>query len=168
MTTKTLVILVVIVAIAFGAAFFFQNDNNTESVSTGDSAGLPAQAGLIIGKNAIYVAEQSPSRTVSVAVARLEKSGFVAIHEDNADKPGKILGVSNVLPAGETKNLTPIALSRVTKDGETLYAMIHPDDGDGVFDPVKDNPAQDSLSSESVMMIFTVSMDAIEPEAVNL
>ncbi len=161
MTTKTLVVLVVIVAIAFGAAFFFQGDNNTEPVSTSDSAGL------IIGRNAIYVAEQSPSRTVSVAVARLENSGFVAIHEDNADKPGKILGVSSVLPAGETKNLTPIALSRVTKDGETLYAMIHPDDGDGVFDPVKDNPAQDSLSSESVMMIFTVSMDAIEPEAVN-
>ncbi len=160
MNVKTLLILAV-VAIALGTVFFFRGDS-VRPVPTSDSAGY------FIGKTAIYVAEQSPSRTVSVAVARLEKSGFVAIHEDNADKPGKILGVSSVLPAGETKNLTPIALSRVTKDGETLYAMIHPDDGDGVFDPAKDKPAQDSLIGESVMMIFTVSVDASAPGAVNL
>ncbi len=161
MNTKTLVILVVIVAIALGAVFFFRG-GSTRPAPTGDSAGY------FIGKTAIYVAEQSPSRTVSVAVARLEKTGFVAIHEDNAGEPGKILGASGVLPAGETKNLTPITLSRVTADSETLYAMIHSDDGDGVFDPAKDKQALDSLIGEPVMMIFSVSMDAIEHGALNL
>ncbi len=164
----------VIVAIAIGATFFFRG-SSTKPAPTGDSAGL------IVGRNAIYVAEQSPSKTVSVAVARLEKTGFVAIYEDNAgplrrsfseaseaSKPGKILGASGILQAGDTKNLTPITLSRATADGETLYAMLHLDDGDGVFDPAKDKPALDSLGGEPVMMIFTVSMDANEPGAVNL
>ncbi len=161
MTTKTFIIFVGIVIIALVAVFFFRGDS-TKPVPTDDSTGF------IVGRNAIYVAEQSPSRNVSVAVARLEKTGFVAIHEDNAGKPGKILGTSGILQAGETKNLTPITLSRVTADGETLYAMLHLDDGDGVFDPVKDKPALDSLGGEPVMMIFTVSMDASEPGAVNL
>ncbi len=161
MTTKTFIILVVIVTIALGTAFFFRGDS-TKPTPTGDSVGL------IVGRNAIYVAEQSPSRIVSVAVVRLEKVGFVVIHEDNAGKSGKILGASGALPAGETKNLTPITISRTTVDGETLYAMIHLDDGDGTFDATKDEPAQDSLGGEPVMMIFTVSLDASEPGAVNL
>ena len=157
-------------AVFVGAVLFFRGDRK-EPTPTGDTSGL------IVGRNAIYVAEQAPSRTVLVAVARLEKPGFVVIHEDNAgplrrsfneaSKPGKILGTSGVLPAGETKNLTPIALSRMTKDGETLYAMLHFDDGDGVFDPSKDKPAIDSISKEPVMMIFTVSTDASAPAAVN-
>ncbi len=199
--TKTRIILALIVAVFVGAVFFFRG-GSTKPGSTHDSAGL------IVGTNAIYVAEQSPSRTVSVAVARLEKTGFVVIHEDaagprsagsafvatsakeagfsEASAPGRILGTSGLLPAGETKNLAPIALSRATADGETLYAMLHLDDGDGVFDPAKDEPAQDSVGSsgrsgseepsgsmnpksgEPVMMIFTVSVDASEPGAVNL
>ncbi len=160
MNIKTLVILVVIVAIAIGAVFFFRG-GSTKPSSTGGSAGL------IMGRNAIYVAEQSPSRTVSVAVARLEKTGFVVMHEDNAGKLGKILGASGVLPAGETKNITPITLSRATTDGETLYAMLHLDDGDGTFDVAKDKPAQDSVDGSPVMMIFTVSVDASIPATVN-
>ena len=79
-------------------------------------------AGLVIGANAIYVAEQAPSRTLSVALVRLEKPGFEAVHEDVA--------------------------------------------GDGVFDAVKDKPVLDAISALP-MMIVTVSVDAIEPSAVD-
>ncbi len=161
MTSRTRIILVVIVAIALSATFFFRG-SSTKPSTTHDSAGF------IVGRNVIYIAEQSPSRTVSVAVARLESTGFIAIHEDSADSPGKILGVSGLLPAGETKNLTPVVLSRATADGETLYATLYLDDGDGVFDSVKDTSAFDSLGGEPVMMIFTVSMDASEPATINL
>ena len=161
MNTKTLLILGVIVAVALGAAFFFRGGSTKPSTTGGDSTGL------IVGNNAIYVAEQVPSETVSVAVVRLQKPGFVAIHEDAAGAPGRILGTSGLLVAGETRNLAPIALSRMTKDGETLYAMLHLDDGDGMFDPAKDKPALDSVGGEPVMMIFTVSVDASEPGAVN-
>ena len=160
MNAKTLLTLGIIVAVAIGAAVFFRG-GRAKPNSTNDSTGQ------IIGRNAIYVAEQAPAKTISVAVARLEKSGFVVIHEDASDQPGKILGTSGTLKAGETKNLPPLALSRLTKDGETLYAMIHLDDGDGIFDAAKDRPALDSISPEPVMMIFTVSVDASLPAAVN-
>ncbi len=160
MKTKTIIALAIVVVVVVGAVFFFRDDRN-EPTGTDDSTSL------IVGNNAIYVADQLPGRSVSIAVALLEKPSFVVIHEDNAGKPGKILGASGVLPAGETKNLTPITLSRATADGETLYAMLHLDDGEGTFDATKDKPALDSLSGQPVMMIFTVSLDASEPGAVN-
>ena len=166
-----MLILGSVVAIAIGTAFFFQSSslekhglpegNNTKPAPTGNSTGL------MVGSNAIYVAEQAPARAVSIAVVQFEKPGFVVIHEDSADKPGNILGTSGILPAGETKNLAPITLSRTTKDGETLYAMLHFDDGNGVFDLAKDKPALDSVGNEPVMMIFTISADASVPDAVN-
>ncbi|MBI2033675.1 MAG: hypothetical protein HYT13_01105 [Candidatus Liptonbacteria bacterium] len=161
MNTKTFLIVGVIIAVIAGVALFF-GGGGRQPDTNGDSSGL------IIGKNAIYVAEQAPSKTFSVAVARLEKPGFVVIHEDVLGAPGKILGASGLVPAGETKNLAPIALLRATSDGETLYAMLHLDDGDGAFDRALDKPAKDSVGGEPVMMIVTVSADVTEPGAVNL
>lgn len=159
MNTKTLFIFAIIIAV-LGATFFFQ-DNGEEPDSVSDSSGL------IISTNAIYVAEQTPGRQVSVSVVRLEKPGFVVIHEDTAGTPGKILGVSSLLPAGETKNLTPMTLSRATTDGETMYLMLHLDNGDSGFDATKDKPALDSVGGTPVMMVVTISKDATEPEVVN-
>ncbi len=151
----------IIAAVIVGGALFFRGSR--------EGSGSPRDsAGLVIGVNAIYVAEQAPSRTLSVAVVHLEKPGFVAIHEDAAGAPGGILGVSGALPAGETNKVAAIPLSRLTRDGETLYAMLHLDDGDGVFNAVKDKPALDSTHALPVMMIVTVSAEATEPGAVSL
>lgn len=159
MSTKAFLILGVIIVIVMGVAFFFQGGRKPSSYN--DSSGF------IVSNNAIYVAEQTPGRQVSVSVVRLEKPGFVVIHEDTAGTPGKILGVSSLLPAGETKNLTPMTLSRATTDDETMYLMLHLDNGDSGFDATKDKPALDSVGGTPVMMVATISKDATEPEAVN-
>lgn len=161
MNRKALFIFMIIVAGIVGTALFFRVGRERPD-SHGDSAGM------IIGTDAIYVADQAPSRTLTVAVVRLKNPGFVVIHEDAAGTPGGILGASSVLPAGETNNPASIALSRVTRDGETLYAMIHADDGDGVFDAIKDKPALDPVGALPVMMIIMVSAEAGEPGAVSL
>ncbi len=161
MNRKAFVLFVIIVAIIVGAAFFFRSGRER-------FGSLRDSAGLIIGANAIYVADQAPSQTLAVAVVHLEKPGFVVIHEDAAGAPGKILGASGALPTGETNNPASIPLSRPTRNGETLYAMLHLDDGDSVFDAMKDKPALDSVGALPVMMIITVSAEATEPDAVNL
>ena len=161
MNIKTLLILVIlVVAVGIGAAFLFLRETDEPGIA-GDSAGL------IIGKNAIYVAEQAPSQTISVEVVYLEQPGFVVIHENSNEKPGKILGVSGLLPTGETKDSLQISLSRSTVDGETIYAMLHHDDGDNIFDAAKDKPALDNLLNEPVMTIVVISQDVTEPGAVN-
>ncbi|TSD07402.1 MAG: hypothetical protein Greene07144_920 [Parcubacteria group bacterium Greene0714_4] len=125
--------------------------------------------GLIVGTNAIYVEDQAPSKTILVATVRLEKPGFVIVFDDANGVPGKILGRSDFLPAGEMENLLPIQLSRKTQDGEILYIALHFDDGDGMFDVTKDQPALDSTSALPVMTIITVSTEAAEsPDAVSL
>lgn len=161
MSTKTLLVIGIIIVAIAGITFFFRGGGNEPGPAAGDSSGL------IVSNNAIYVAEQVPGRSVSVSVARLEKPGFVAIHEDVAGAPGKILGISSLLPAGETENLPPITLSRPTTDGETIYAMLHFDNGDDGFDTTKDKPALDSVSGAPVMMVIAISKDATEPGAVN-
>lgn len=161
MNMKVLVKFAIMVAVIAGAVLFFRGGYEAPSPSS-DSAGLA------VGQNSIYVADQAPKRDVSVAVVRLQRPGFVAVHEDAAGTTGGILGVSERLPAGETQNPGPIQLSRLTQDRETLYVMLHFDDGDGVFDAVKDLPALDSVTRQPVMMIITVSTDATEPGAVSL
>jgi len=164
MRKKTLLILGgFIIAIIAGVALFQKDAGQPDDVvdDTGNSAGL------IVDKNAIYATEQLPSQTVSVALVRLANPGFVVIHEDSEDMPGQILGQSVVLKAGETKNLSPITLSRSTKDGETLYIMLHFDDGDGLFNPTKDKPVLDSVSGEPLLTIVIVSKDASEPGIIN-
>lgn len=162
MNRKTVIIFMAIVGVIVSVSLFFRDGREEISLHGSDSTGL------VISTSAIYVAEQAPSQTVAVTLIRLEKSGFVVIHEDVADVPGKILGISKLLPTGETNNLKPILLSRPTRDGETLYAMIHLDDGDSIFDEVKDRPALDPISGLPMMMIFSVSTEATEPGAVSL
>ncbi len=161
MNKKSLIVIVLIAAAVTTAAWFFQK-NTAKQNENGTTSGL------FVSANAIYVADQMPARTVAVAVVRLAQPGFVAIHQDVNGMPGKILGVSGLLLAGETKNLPPIALSRETANDETFFAMLHRDDGDGTFDEAKDAPAPDSTTGEPVMMMFTVSADATEPGAVTL
>ena len=160
MNSKKSLIGGVIVVVIVSAILFFRGGNLESDTPQGS-------AGLAIGANVIYVAEQAPLRTISVALVRLEKPGFVVVHEDVAGAIGGILGASGILPAGETKNLESILLSRLTRDGERLYVMLHLDDGDGLFDPVKDKPVLDTISALPMMMIVTVSADATEPSAVN-
>ena len=160
MNTKVVLILVIIIATGIGAMFLFLGNND-------GSGSAEDPAGLIVRENALYVAEQPPSNTVSVAIVRLEKPGFAVVHEDVNEAPGGILGVSNLITSGETKDSLPITLSRSTLDGETIYVMLHFDNGDGVFDATKDKPVVDPIANEPMMMIVVISKDATEPDAVN-
>lgn len=161
MSLKIFFVLLAVIALIAGIAFFYgKNPNNGKTDSSGST-------GFIVGKNSIYAPEQAPGRKILIAITNLEKPGFVVIHEDNEGAPSKILGVSRLIPQGETKKLE-ITASREIKDGETLYAMIHLDNGDRNFDAADDKPALDSISGEPVTTIFTVTEEAEEPNAANL
>ncbi|OGN14423.1 MAG: hypothetical protein A3J47_03225 [Candidatus Yanofskybacteria bacterium RIFCSPHIGHO2_02_FULL_43_22] len=157
---KIILIFGTIIATGIGVMFvFFGNDDESGSVEN--------SSGFFIRENAIYVAEQSPSNTVSVSIVRLEKPGFAVVHDDINEAPGEILGTSNLIISGETADSLLITLSRSTLDGETIYVMLHFDNGDGIFDLTKDKPVIDPVTNEPITMIVVISQDAAEPDTVN-
>lgn len=128
---------------------------------------VEAPSGLVIGRSAIYVSDQAPSEHIAVGFVVLEQPGFVVIHEEGQGAPDAILGVSSLVGAGEVSDLPPIPLSRATRDGETLFAMLHADDGDGAFDPAKDSPVRDA-GGEPLMMQFSIDKESSLPDAIKL
>lgn len=166
MNKRFLILLLVILTILGAVVGYYLRSG---SLQKGGKAVVekPSPNAFRIGSNSIYMADQLPGREVKVSFVSLEKDGFVVIHENKDGKPGQAIGVSSLLPAGETKNILPIALSRQVLHGETFWVALHGDDGDGTFDPFKDSFLTDTLN-QPVMMQFMIDKEAQEPGEVNL
>lgn len=94
---------------------------------------------------------QPPGDSVLIDAVILVQNGWVVIHEDRDGSPGNILGARRLgegLHTGEQ-----VALLRGTVGGLTYYAMLHNEDGDGVFDHSKDLPLRNE-SNEIIMAQF--------------
>jgi hypothetical protein len=100
--------------------------------------------------NAIVADDQMPGSRVVVKEVRLQKTSWIAVHEDREGAPGRILGVQR-LPAGETVDAV-VDLLRPTTSG-VYYAMVHTDDGDHVFNYQRDLPLLENGSPVLVRFI---------------
>lgn len=108
---------------------------------------------LAVSSNAIYIGEQFPGAATTVSMALLEAPGFVVIHENGGDEPGKIIGISELLAKGESRNVV-IPLSKNTREGDKLWVALYLDNGDKKFSPEKDKPAQDRLGHPVMMAVI--------------
>ena len=73
------------------------------------------------------------NNTVGIPAALLEEAGFVVIHADQDGAPGPVIGVSEPLDAGQTRNIF------IELDGDFIdqkvWAMLHVDTGEaGVYE----------------------------------
>ena len=155
---RTLIIILVLLIIGFGAFFLYQTPTEEITPST--------TAPLIVGENAIFVSDQKPATTLNIGFADLAEDGYVVIHEENGGKPGAIIGNSVFLLVGDTRSFS-VDLSRIAIDNEFLFAMLHKDNGDGEFNPAEDTPVRDDQGN-IVLMKFLISNTAEEPAAINL
>ncbi len=99
-----------------------------------EGTSTPPSAGAV---NEILVESQGPASSVRVAFVSLLENGFVVVHEETDGIPGAILGVSGFVRAGANKDIS-VSLSRSSKSGEKLLAILHGDDGNERFDERKD------------------------------
>ncbi len=83
-----------------------------------------------IGSSGIVVADQKTGAEVKIGNVVLAKQGYVVIHADENGKPGKILGVSALLNAGETRDVT---VKLRVEPGVSYWAMLHSDNGNKKF-----------------------------------
>ena len=155
---KNSVVVCIVVAVAIVGLYLWSTDRGTESVSEVDSE-INTPSGLRVEENAVVVSEQKPGTTVTGSLVHLAAPGFLVIHEDASGEPGAILGASALLPAGKSMNVK-VTLSRASKDGETLHAMLHFEKGgNSTFSPAEDM-AVPSRFGGSISGWFEVSSDA--------
>jgi hypothetical protein len=102
--------------------------------------------------------EQKPGRSVTGSIVYLAAPGYLVIHEDNNGEPGAILGSSALLPAGESTGIQ-VALSRESKDGETLHAMLHFEKGGNATFATEDTPVPSRLGGP-ISGWFEISSEA--------
>jgi hypothetical protein len=153
---KKYTIIAIVVLLVIFAALAWWSVSGTKNTLNNTPTSIEDQ----VGQNAVVVSNARPNNIVALDSVTLAHAGFVAIHEDSVGMPGAIIGVSDYLYAG-TRVGVAIKLSRTSRNGEILYAMIHNDDGDQKFDAALDLPAKEN--GEVVMQRFSVDVNA--PEA---
>ena len=67
----------------------------------------------------IFMVNQKPGRFVNVSKVILSKKGYVAIHQEEAGKAGAVIGYSNLLNSGESKNFS-VTLNRKSVAGKVF------------------------------------------------
>lgn len=108
----------------------------------------PAGLKLEAQKNFLEAGNQNPGQSIFVDKAVFQKNGFVHIHESKAGRPGNVIsgdiplfkpkaviGHSELLAPGEHFNFS-VPLNRPSRENETVYAMLHRDNGNQRFDPL--------------------------------
>lgn len=117
-----------------------------------------ATGDVMVGKDAIAVTDYSAGETVIATIVVLSKPGYVVVHMEADGAPGAVIGNSTLLPSGESNNVV-VSLSRPSTGGEVLYAMLHTDNGDGLYAfPGDDLPTKDE-EGNVVLMKFTVGVE---------
>lgn len=141
----------------------FDGENGLDAPASNLAGEIVAPPFVVSFEPRVLVQDQAvaPLDQVVIAQARLDGPGWLVVHADNAG-PGEVLGQS-ALQHGDNDDLR-VTLSRAVNNGETLYAMLHTDDGiigTYEFDGQNglDGPIMDSLGN-TVAPPFVVSFDA--------
>lgn len=78
--------------------------------------------------------QEGDGSSVTVDAVDLPAAGFIAVHGDGGGSPGPVIGVSDLLPAGTTTDVTVGLDEPLTATG-TVYPMVHIDtDSNGIYE----------------------------------
>ena len=121
-----LAVLAMVVAACDGAS-----EATTTTAPAAEATTTAAEAeGPPTGPSALSADPQdSDGSTIVVASVTLPAPGFIAIHGDSDGSPGPVVGHSDLLPAGDSTEVTVTLDEPLTESG-TLWPMVHIDFND--------------------------------------
>lgn len=90
-----------------------------------------AYAPVEVPGSAMSVPEGQASLTSVDVNVTIAKPGFITIHRAISTAPGPIVGTSSLVDVGE--QTVTLALTEAMTPGFTYIALLHVDDGDGIF-----------------------------------
>ena len=110
-------------------------DEVTTTAAPGDATTVAEAEGPPTGPSALTAdAQESDGTTLVVASVTLPAPGFIAIHGDADGAPGPVVGHSDLLPAGDSVDVT-VTLDEPLTASATLWPMVHIDFNDnGVYE----------------------------------
>lgn len=131
-----------------------------------DLNAVPSQGFARLASDAVYAADQRPGRTVVVGVVNLSVDGYVVVYRENDGKPGKLIGRSALLKAGEHTKVS-LTLDEQVMDDDWLVVALWRDDGDQSYDAAKDTAIHDGTGAD-IWMVTHVDANAPDPTTVQV
>jgi hypothetical protein len=151
--------------------FVYEPPDSFIDVVATTAAGEPATTTLTITllpplgpASALLDAQVTTGYSVVVAGGLLPAPGFLAVHANDGGEPGAVLGVSELLPAGEVGAVT-VDLDEPLDDSGRLHAVAWVDrDEDGLFTPGPDGDEMAVTEDGSLAAAFArVTVLRLEP-----
>ncbi len=142
------VLWIVILVIVLGGIYWAMMDSSTPSVPAEPTpaATEEAAAPALPAANTLVVGDQVAGKEVVVTSLTLKEDASIVVHKDAKGAPGAVIGTMT-LKAGSYTNVK-VALTEATKAGDTVYPMLHPDDGDGKYVPDEEGtPLKDAAGN---------------------
>jgi len=116
---------------------------------------VPTQVMEAPEDSSIDVSNQAAGASAVVDSASFVGPGYIVIHEQKGGKLGPVIGHSELYETGSYESVS-VTLDRPSVSGETLYAMLHDDDGNAEYEfPGADTPTK-NLAGEIVLLPFEV------------
>jgi hypothetical protein len=116
---------------------------------------MQVSSDAVISSVSFSIPPQKPGNIVHVDFVDQQQPGFVVIHTNDEGIPGAVLGVSSMLPLGHSEGIT-VPLIRETEVGETLFATLAQDNGNGIFEESADSPIFDASGITPLSTLFSV------------
>jgi len=141
---KNFVIAAVAIVLLIAGLVFYRNSSTQNAQAPTSEAPT----------DLVEVRNNPPGDSVVIPHVVLSEPGFVMIHESDNGRTGAIVMTGDYLPAGESKDVV-VHTGIETKSGESYFAMLHADNGNGKYD----NPGVDPpvvLSGEIVQEEFSI------------
>lgn len=145
-----LAVIVAVLGLFFSAPREETAQNPTENSPSRETA---YHNMLAAGGNAIWVENQLASKyVVTIESIQVTQPSFVVIYDDQEGMPGRVIGESEPVDSSATGLEVPI--SQALQSDQVYYALVHQDDGDRLFRPIKDVQA---LTQDQVVVLMTFS-----------
>lgn len=150
----SVLILLLLLIVLIGAYMFISSSNNSQE-STDGSPTQASNENTYLETDSISASANSEDDQVLADRVLLQEPGYIVIHLDDDGRPGAVIGNSQLLSEGEHENITIDIVSDL-REGETIYVMLHFDDGDEVYEfPDGDGPITDEFG-DPVMAVIEV------------
>ena len=157
---KKVIYLIIGIIVVVVALFAFNKFLKKEVIEEPLIVEIPVEIPVeIISVNNLVVPNQAPGTEIFIERVLLKtdgNGGFVIIHRTEDNNAGEIVGVSNYIEPGITDNVTTLLNDGETVEiDEVLIAILHGDDGDGVWNSETDTPLTDDEGS-IIQVTFTI------------